>query len=302
MRLLICDKIHPLAIEFLQHNKIAYEYRPEILLPALLNSIHNYEGILVRSRTKVTRDVIEKAVNLKFIGRVGSGVDNIHMESAKAKNITVVNAPDGNSQAVAEHTIGLMIALLRHYPKAFTSMKEGMWLKKELTGSELSGKTVGIVGFGHVGKRVEALVRAFGAKVLIFSKSSHTISLAELFKQSDIITVHCSLTPQTKGMITRELIATMKPSAYLINTSRGEIVDEGALFDALKNHSIAGAALDVFWEEPLPMDSHWRQLPRVILTPHIGAATHEALEKASMTIAQDIARFVKGEKVENIVS
>lgn len=304
MRLLICDKIAPQAVEFLQKNSIPYQYSPEITPPALLNSVHIYDGLLVRSRTKVTSDVIEKGVLLKLIGRVGSGVDNIDMAAARAKNITVINAPDGNTIAVVEHTIGLMISLLRQYQRAFRTMQEGIWEKDSLSqmGSELCGKTVGVLGYGHIGKRLVEVLSTFGANVLIFSNSQKSCTLQELFSSSDIITLHVVLNEETKGMVTKELIQSMKPSALFLNVARGRLVDESALFNALKNHTISAAALDVFWEEPLAADSPWRLLPNVILTPHIGAGTKEAFAKASMTVVQDVLRFAKGEPVVNSVS
>ena len=303
MRLLICDKIHPQAVEFLQKKSVPYQYSPEITVPALLNSVHNYDGLLVRGRTKVTSDVIEKGVQLKLIGRVGSGVDNIDMTAARAKNITVINAPDGNIVSVVEHTIGLIISLLRNYQRAFRTMQEGIWEKDALsqTGSELFGKTVGVLGYGHIGKRLVEVLSTFGVNVLIFSKSQKSCTLQQLFSTSDIITLHVVLNEETKGIVSKELIQSMKPTALFLNMARGRLVDESALFEALKNHQIAGAALDVFWEEPLASDSPWRFLPNVLLTPHIGAGTKEAFAKASLTVVADVIRFAKGEKPLNSV-
>lgn len=301
MKVLIADRLDEKALSFFEEKNIAVDYKPEITPEALLAIIPSYDALIVRSRTKVTKEIIGKGSTLKIIGRAGSGVDNIDVKTAQEKNIIVVNAPDANAQAVAEHTIGLILSLLRTYPKAFSSMREGLWLKKELKGSELSGKTVGIVGHGHIGKRVETSVKAFGAQTLILSRSTHTSSLSDIFSQSDIITLHIALTPETKGMITKELLEKMKSTAYFINTSRGEIVDENALYEIIFSGKIAGTALDVFWEEPLPSDSKWRKLPNVILTPHIGAATHEALKRASLTVAEDIVNVLKGGKPQNPV-
>ncbi len=248
------------------------------------------------------RQIILAGKNLKIIGRVGSGVDNIDVEVCQKKKIIVVNAPDANSQAVAELTIGLMISLLRNIPRADQSMKQGLWLKKELKGSELSGKTVGIVGYGHIGKRIEKLVKVFGAKVLFFSRRRKNTTLRKLFQEADIITLHVSLTPQTKGMVDGKLFAIMKPTAFLINTSRGDVVCEKALLKVLVEKKISGVALDVYSEEPLPVNSPLRKLENVILTPHLGASTKEALERGTKVVIEDVIRALKGKKVENNVT
>lgn len=296
MKVLIADKIDESAPSLLKDNNITFTYQPEISPDELLTSISNYDALIVRSRTKVTKEVIEIGKNLKVIGRVGSGVDNIDMRVARKKKIIVVNAAEANSQAAAELTVALMLSCVRKLPSAFSSMREGLWLKKESGGNELALKTVGIVGYGHVGKRVRKLVSAFRARVLIYSRSYQTCSSREIFEKSDIVTLHLSLTPQTKGCVTKDLLALMKPTAFLINTARGELVDEETLYNVLVNKKIAGAALDVFWQEPLPADSKWRKLPNLTLTPHIGASTQEAQKKASLTVVADVVRVLKGKK------
>lgn len=301
MNVLISDKINEQSLTLLKDNGVNYDYLPEITPDQLKTSIINYSALVVRSRTKVTREIIEAGKNLKVIGRVGSGMDNIDMESARKRKIIVVNAPAANSQAVAELTIGLMLSLLRKLDKAYSSMREGLWLKKELTGQELNGKTVGIVGYGNIGQKVQRIVEAFGAKVLYFSRSKKNCTLEELFQKSDIITIHLVLTSETKGLINNKLLSLMKPSGYIINAARGEIVDEEALFDLLDNKKIAGAALDVYSSEPLPADSKWRKLTNCLLTPHLGASTREALKRASLTVAADIVKVIKGKIPENEV-
>lgn len=295
MRILISDKISDSAVSLLQQNGLAVDYQPEITPSDLLGLIKEYDGLIVRSRSKVVSDVIGKGVKLKMIGRVGSGVDNIDVISAKNRGIIVVNAPDANSQAVAEHTVGLMLSLLRKYPQAFASMKEGLWIKKELTGRELSGKTVGILGFGHIGKKVAKIMEAFGTKVFIFSRSHKTVEQNDLFSRSDIITVHLALNKETRGCITKHELSLMKPTAFLVNASRGEVIVEEDLLGVLSQNLIAGAALDVYWQEPLPADSPWRKLSNVILTPHIGASTKEALVRGSLCVAEDFIRYYKKE-------
>lgn len=301
MKVLISDKIHDSALKYLSEHKIEVSYQPEITMENLLSEIPQYEGLIVRSRTKVTVEVIENGKSLKIIGRVGSGVDNIDIEASRKRKITVINAPDANSQAVAEHTLGLAIALLRNYPKAFASMKNGLWLKKELSGSEIEGKSVGILGYGHIGKKVERFFKAFGAATQVYSRSYQTASLPQLFQNSDLITIHLALTADTKKLVGDKLLSLMKPNAYLINTSRGEIIDENVLYAILNGNKIAGAALDVYGSEPLPSDSKWRKLDNVILTPHIGASTREALTKASICVVRDIVNFANRQEVKNMV-
>ncbi len=302
MKVLISDKISESVLSIFQLKNIEYDYLPEITPADLLLKIKDYQALIVRSRTKVTKEIIDTGQNLKIIGRVGTGVDNIDVAICKQRKIPVVNAPDANSQAVAELTIGLMLSLLRHIPKAVNSMKEGLWLKKELGGSELAGKTVGIIGYGHIGKKIELLVKAFGAHPLIYSRSFQTSTLDHLFEVSDFVTLHLTLTPKTKGLVDSKLLGMMKPTAYLINVSRGEIIDEEALYDIFDKDKIAGAALDVFWQEPLPVDSLWRKLDNVILTPHLGASTKEALKKGTETVVGDVITVLKGGKAINLVS
>lgn len=302
MKILISDKVDDSSISILKKNGCKFDYLPEITPEELLAIIANYVALIVRSRTKVTKEVIVEGKNLKAIGRVGSGVDNIDMEAVKAVKIIVVNAPNGNSQAVAEHTIGLILALLRKYPKAFASMRQGLWLKKELNGIELCGKTVGILGYGHIGQKVEKLIISFGASPIIYSRSYQTVDAQELFENSDIVTIHLSLNKDTRGFVTKSHLKSMKPSAFFINASRGEIINEDALYLMLSEGKIAGAALDVFGQEPMPADSKWRKLENVILTPHIGASTKEALERASLAVAEDVIRVLKGEKPRNKIT
>jgi len=301
MKILISDKINETSLIKLKENGIGYDYLPEITPQELIVSIQVYNGLIVRSRTKVTKEVIRKGNNLKVIGRVGSGVDNIDIMEAKKKNILVVNSPGANSQAVSELTVALILSFLRKLDKAYPSMKNGLWLKKELTGSELCGKTVGIIGYGNIGKKVEKILKAFGAEVLIYSRSYKTKELQEIFQISDIITIHLPLNKDTKGFISDEKLAGMKKTAFLVNTSRGEIIDENALLEMVSEGKIAGCALDVYSKEPLPIESPWRKLENVILTPHIGASTREALRKGSTTVIEDIVSILKGKQPKNLI-
>jgi D-3-phosphoglycerate dehydrogenase len=301
MRILVSDKISDKAVEILKSSGFDVTYDPEITPEALLSAISGYSALIVRSRTKVTPEIIDAGKNLKIIGRVGTGIDNIDKKTASQKNIIIVNAPDANSIAVAELTIGLMLSMLRKLYKADESMRKGDWIKKELTGFELNGKTVGIVGYGHIGKRVESLVQAFGAKTLVYSRHYKTAELNDLFSKCDLITLHVGLNDETRGMIGKSLLEAMKPTAYVFNLSRALVVDLDAFYEVLSQKKIAGAALDVFDVEPLPPDSKWRKLPNVFLTPHIGASTKEAVTRASRVVAEDVIKFLQTGKAENKV-
>lgn len=291
--ILIADKIDKSIVDQVKNpNKFSFDYQPEITPQDLIKIIPNYQGLVVRSRTKVTQEVIDKGHSLKIIGRVGSGLDNIDVAEAKKRKIIVINSPESNSEAVTELTLGLLLSLLRKLPLAYSSMNDGLWLKKDLKGEEIEGKKVGIIGFGHIGKRVAKILTAFGAKVDYFSRSKKTNSLKYIFKHSDIITVHLPLNNNTKNFVNAYLLSLMKPSSYFINISRGGVVEEKALFKMLQEKKIAGAALDVFWQEPLPPGSPWRKLPNVILTPHIGASTGEALRKGTKMIIDGIIKIL----------
>lgn len=296
MNLLISDKIATPAIDLLKEKGINLDYLPDISSQILIEKIALFDGLIVRSRTKVTADVISAGKNLKIIGRAGSGVDNIDIEAAKKRKITVVNTPEANSEAVAELTIGLIINLIRHIHKAHESMKRGEWEKKMFSGTEISGKKVGIIGYGHIGKKVARILSSFGAEILYFGISERNANYETIFSSADIISIHLPLNKQTQNLIDKKFLSMMKKDAYLINTSRGKVMDEDYFYGMLVENKIKGAALDVFWEEPLPSDSKWRKLSNVILTPHIGAATSEALTKAGMCVAEDILRVVNHQK------
>ena len=295
MKILICDPCESEVTDFLKKNKIEIIYNPQISSQELITEVSKYEGLLVRSRTKVTSEIIKKGKSLRFIGRIGAGVDNIDIEECRRQKILVVNAPFSNSQSVAELTVGLIISLLRKINIADNSMKTGAWIKNEIKGCELSGKTVGIIGYGNIGKKVAEILKVFDCKLLIYSKSNKNTSLANLFSKSDIVTVHTKLTVETRGLIDKKLLGLMKKESYFLNISRGEIVKEDDLYDVLFHEKIAGVALDVYLQEPLPEDSRWRKLNNVILTPHIAGSTIEAMKRAGLTVAADIVRISKGE-------
>lgn len=271
---------------------------PDISGDELQTVASSYDAFVVRSRTKVTAEVINNANRLKAIGRAGVGLDNIDVEAAKKRNIAVFNSPEAPAEAVAELTIGLMIALARGIPFADYSMKQGKWAKKQLKGWQLEGKTLGLLGLGNIGKKVAKTAKALGMKILITKRTppdpkllaqleGKFIPLSEVLKRSDIISIHIPLTAQTFHMIGKEEIKIMKNEAYLINTSRGPIIDEKAMLDALKTGKLAGVALDVYEHEP-PKDLELIKLPNVVCTPHIGSQTHESQRQAAIIITKKI--------------
>lgn len=301
MRILITDKFDDEARFFLEKKKFSVDYKPEITPLELLEEIENYEGLIVRSRTKVSKEIIERARKLKIIARAGSGTDNIDKSKSQEKGIAVINAPGANAQAVAELTLGLILSLIRKIPQADASLREGKWIKKDLLGSEIYNKTVGVIGFGHVGKKVTALARAFGANVIVVGSHDEDEKLAELLKKSDIVSLHVRLNERTRGFINKEKLALMNKTSYLINCSRGEVIVEDDLFAVLKEKRIAGAALDVFWQEPLSPQSKWRRLENVILTPHIAGQTKEAAKKSCMMVVADMVKFLQGKVINSRV-
>jgi D-3-phosphoglycerate dehydrogenase len=303
IRVLVCDPIHEVGIEKLERAGFEVDVRPGISGEELRRAVSNYDVLIVRSRTKVTEEIIEAGKRLRVIGRAGAGLDNIDVEAAEKKGVKVLNAPEAPAEAVAELTMGLILSLARAIPLADRSMKEQKWTKKNLMGWELKGKTLGTIGLGNIGGKVARLAKAFGMKILITKRTppapallkeleAEFVPLHELLKRSDIVTIHVPHTPQTHHMIGEKEMQLMKDGAFLINTSRGAIVDEKALLKALKSGKLGGAALDVYEEEP-PTDWTLMQLPNVVCTPHIGAQTREAQRVASDLIAEKIINVFK---------
>jgi D-3-phosphoglycerate dehydrogenase len=301
---LVCDSIDKVGIETMKRAGLNVHYRPDISHDELLASINDYEVIVIRSRTKITKEIVEAATRIKIIARVGVGLDNVAVEAAEMKNIRVINAPEAASTAVAELVVGLMVCLIRSIPKADAETKRGNWIKKDLMGSQLSGKYLGIVGVGNIGRNIGRMARALRMNLIgydpypinrEFIKETGMIvtDLNTLLESADFITCHVPATPETKYMFNSGTMARMKRTAYLINTSRGDIINEDALYDALKSGRLAGAALDVFQVEP-PTNKQLLNLPNVLCTPHIGAQTKEAQELASTVIAEKIIQILRG--------
>jgi len=271
----------------------------------LLEIIGEYDAVIVRSRTKITAEVLEAAKNLKVIGRAGVGVDNIDLEAARAHGITVVNAPQAATQAVAELVIGMMFALARSLTKADAAMKRGEWIKKKLLGTELHGKTLGIIGMGRIGSRVGQLAKALGMEIVGYDPlipaeeierrgAKPLQTLDELYAVADVITLHVPLTPQTRGMIGKEAFSKMKRGVIVLCAARGGVIDEDALLEALESGQVSGAGLDVFAKEPpgaSPLVTH----PNVLATPHIGAQTAEAQKRVAVDIATEVLAALNGQ-------
>ncbi len=299
-RILVSDSISETALNLLKSSTVEYSYEPDIGPADLLKNIGNYEGLVVRSRTKVTKDVIERATKLKVIGRAGVGLDNIDVLAAKEKGVQVVNTPDALTNAVAEFTLALMLDLSRSIPRADSSLKQGKWIKNSLMGQELKGKIYGTIGIGRIGARVSELAHAFGMKImandvipipktLVESLNIKVASADEIFEQADFVDLHVPLTKETTYLVNYEKMSRMKPIAYLINTSRGKVVNENDLVRALNEGKISGAALDVFETEPLTQ-SALQSNEKIILTPHIAGQTEEAQNEAGRVVVEQVLR------------
>jgi D-3-phosphoglycerate dehydrogenase len=278
---------------------------PKITAVELLEVIGDYQALVVRSRTKVTAQVVQAGKQLKVVGRAGVGVDNIDVKAALAGGITVVNSPLAATNAVAEHTLALMLALARHIPTADASMKQQKWEKSAFMGSELCGKTLGLLGLGRIGAQVAHLAAALGMVVLAYDpliepgvireRGAEPVSFEEALRRSDYLSLHLPLMPATRDLLGPAQFNQMKPGARLVCAARGGVVDENALRQALDSGHLAGAALDVFANEPPPAGSI-AEHPKIIATPHVGAQTVEAQAKAGLAIAEEVITVLKGKE------
>ena len=303
-KVLICDQVDAVLNDILKKNGLAVTYEPQITPEDLAKKIGDYEIIIVRSRTTLTKELVEKATKCKIMARVGVGLDNIDTDAAKAKNIRVINAVEGAMNAVAELVIGLMLAMARDIPRADRELRNDKWIKKELMGTELAGKYLGIVGLGNIGKRLARLARALNMNIIGFDvipidpEFAKEVGLMKadldtLLQSADYVSLHVPLLDSTKNLINATRMSTMKKTAKIINTSRGGTVDENALYEALKSGNLGGAALDVFEKEPA-IGNKLVSLPNFIATPHIGAQTKEAQSLAANVIAEKIIQILRG--------
>lgn len=298
MKVLICDPTDPESVERMRAAGIEVDVRDDISAEELMDVLPAYDGMVVRSRTKVQAPLIDKAKNLKVIVRGGVGLDNIDVEQARAKGITVLNTPAASSASVAELTIGYLFALARRIPDATASMRAGQWEKKAFSkGTEIAGKTLGLVGCGRIGQEVARRAAALGMNV-IFTRRTPTelpyarqVPLDELVRTADYISLHVPHTPETHNIIGAPEFAKMKDGVYIINCGRGGTLDEEALYDAIVSGKVAGAALDVFADEKEDRGKKLFTLPQVIGSPHIGAGTVEATERVGAEVAELLINF-----------
>jgi len=309
-KVLISDAMSNVAQKIFEKQKISVDVKTGLSEEEIIKIIPEYDGMVVRSATKVTKNIILAAKKLKVIARAGAGVDNIDVVAAKEKNILVMNTPGGNTNATAEHAFALIMSALRKIPYANDTTHKGKWEKKNIKGTELSKKTLGIVGFGNVGARLSNLVKGFGVNILVSSKSLESrkkdfphvknVSFDELISMSDIISFHCKTAPDGKPLISKEHYKKMKPTAVIINTARGNIVDENDLNAALNENLIAGAALDVYSKEPAKENILFNN-SKAILTPHVAASTTEASIVVAEMAANQISDFLlKGTKINTV--
>ena len=310
MQVLVCDNVSPKGVTCLKGQPeldvtvVDGDLTDELLVDA--------EALVVRSATKVTSEVMDKAPQLRVVGRAGVGVDNVDVDYATSRGIVVMNTPAGNTISTAELTFSMMMALARNIPQAHLSMKGGKWDRKKYAGTEISGKTLGICGMGRIGGQVARRAIAFGMRVLAYdpylslSKARELqvelLELNELMERSDFITVHMPLTEQTRNMINAESISRMKDGVYLINCARGGIINETDIVEAVKSGKVAGCALDVYESEPCPEDSPLRTEPNIVMTPHLGASTAEAQESVGIEVAEAVTDFLVNGAVRNAVN
>ncbi|MBS4007612.1 MAG: phosphoglycerate dehydrogenase [Clostridium sp.] len=310
MKVLVSDQISDLGVAKLRE-KVSVDVKTDLTPEQLVDLISQYDALVVRSSTKVTRQVLEAGKNLKVVGRAGVGVDNIDVEAATERGIIVINAPEGNTISAAEHTIAMMTSLARNIPDAVSSMKKGEWKRSKFMGVELYKKTLGVVGIGRIGSEVIKRAKAMDMDILAYDpyisaeraeKMGVTLtSLEEIYRKADFITVHTPLTKATKYMIGKKELAMMKDGVRIINCARGGLIDEQALYEALVSGKVAGAALDVFEEEPVscnPLCS----LASVIATPHLGASTEEAQVNVAVQVAEQVVNALLGEPLVSAVN
>jgi D-3-phosphoglycerate dehydrogenase len=313
MHILITDNLHPSGLAILDATTgITYHAPEKISRAEVLETIATADGLIIRSGTKANAELLAKATALKAIVRAGVGVDNVDLDAATAQNIVVMNTPQGNAIATAELTLGLMLSLARFIPAAHQSLKEGRWDRKSFTGTELRNKTLGLVGFGRIGRAVAHRAQAFAMQIVYYDpylpgdfsvpNTTRVHRLAELYAQADYLSLHSVATDETRHMINAESITQMKDGVRIINAARGTLIDAEALAEALKVGKVAGAALDVYEEEPPPASYPLLGLPNVVHTPHLGASTDEAQEDVAVEAAQLMVNALLHEIFDNVVN
>jgi D-3-phosphoglycerate dehydrogenase len=310
-RVLISDKLSPAAVEIFRARGIETDFRPGLTPAELREIIAPFDGLAVRSATRVTKELLDAARSLKVVGRAGIGVDNVDVKSATARGVVVMNTPHGNAITTAEHAIAMMFALARQIPEASASTKAGKWEKNRFMGVELTGKTLGLIGCGNIGSIVADRAVGLRMKVVAFDPyltdkraielGVEKVELDALLARADVVTLHAPLTEATRNILSRDAVSRMKRGVRIINCARGGLLDEDALFDALKSGHVAGAALDVFETEPAT-DSPLFALENVVCTPHLGAATAEAQENVALQVAEQMSDFLLTGAVMNAIN
>ena len=311
MKILISDKMSNKVEDVLKSKQIDYDIKTGMSPEELKEVIDQYDGILIRSATKLTSDILADCKNLKVIGRAGVGVDNVDLDQATKNKILVMNTPLGNLEATAELSVGLMFSLMRNIHLANDSTHQGKWEKPKFIGTELKGKTLGIVGYGNIGQRVAEICSTIGMNIITNSKSASDedlsrfkakkVSTEQLIKEADIVSIHTKLNDETKYMFNKETLSTMKSTSVIINCARGGLINEADLKDALDNGVIAGAAIDVYENEPAT-DNVMFGAKNLLLTPHLGASSKEAQSNVAIDVANQVADFLKDNKIVNNVN
>ena len=311
MKVLVSDNISPKGVDILKKAGLEVDVNTGLSPEELKKEIGKYDALIIRSATKVTADIIEAAVNLRVVGRAGSGLDNVDRTAATKKGIVVMNTPGGNTITTAEHAVALMLSMARQIPQATSSMKAGKWEKKKFRGVELYGKTLGIMGLGNIGAHVARVAQGMGMNVITYDPflseekakrlGVKVVTLDELIESSDFITIHTPLTKETKGCINKESISRMKDGVRIINAARGGLVDEEALCEALKSGKVAAAAFDVFEKEP-PEGSPLLELDNMVTTPHLGASTDEAQDNVAIAVSEQIVDYLLHGTIRNAVN
>jgi len=312
MKVLISDALSEEGINILKEAGLEVIYKPGLSPEELKKEMAEVDGLIIRSGTKVTREVLEAAKQLKVVGRAGTGLDNVDLQAANEKGIVVMNVPGGNTLSAAEHTLAMLFSLARKIPQANASVKSGVWDRKKFMGVELNGKTLGIIGLGRIGNIVADRALSLKMQVIAYDpfvtpeaaakKGIELVSLDELYARADFITIHTPLTKETYHLLNKEAFEKMKKGVYIINCARGGIIDEEALYEALVSGKVAGAALDVFEKEPVPADYKLLKLEQLIATPHLGASTIEAQKVVAVEIAKQVVDYLLHGIVRNAVN
>jgi D-3-phosphoglycerate dehydrogenase len=311
-KILISDKLGQAGLDRLDEmNDVAYDMITGMSREALMEKLPAYDALIIRSGTSPDAGIIAAGTNLKIIGRAGIGVDNVDLVAATKHGVKVMNTPRANSVATAEQTMALMLALSRHTVPAHNSIANGEWERAKYMGMEIAGKTLGVIGFGYIGRLVAKRAQAFGMKIVAYDPylpeavatdmGAELLDLADVLSQADIITLHSVVTPETTNMINADTIAKMKDGVLIVNVARGKLIEENGLAAALKSGKVGGAALDVFQVEP-PTDSPLLGLPNVLHTPHLGASSKEAQTRVAVEIVEQVADGLRGTEFRNVVN